>query len=121
MVGIQKVGGIPELANPQLKGLRAEKLEQSPNAVRDEFDVSSKALQASKALGMFDETQEERVRREERVTQVRDSLEKGLYKLQDVLLQVAARITKYVTEINGSERVANSIPTDTNAKLDVQT
>lgn len=110
MVGIQSIGEVPELANPVLTGSRAVTQKQNAygDTPRDELDVSPQAQQTAQALGAFKETEAEKQQREERITEIRDSLEKGTHRLQQVLLQVASRISGYVSDAGGTPSTSNT-------------
>lgn len=100
MVGIYGIGMTPEPANPRRVNGYTKQADTQDTAARDVVLISQEAQSAaedaatiSKFVGLSEKQAEIR---EERVAQVRESLEKGTYKVQQVVLQVAARITKYL-------------------------
>ena len=92
MVGIHGIGEIPEPANSKKAPERSATRDiAASNAARDGVELSTESVTASKAA---------RVRaveiREERVAKAKESIEQGAYRIQEVVLQVADRIARYV-------------------------
>lgn len=94
MVGVSNIGFYAEPANPRrMNGLRAESgVAATPVTAlgEDAAEVGETARMLAKA-----NEQEEKLQAE-RLEQIRQSLEQGTYRVQEVLLQVAARIAKVV-------------------------
>lgn len=97
MVGIFGIGGIPEPANPR----RVEGFNQNAgtarSVTRDEVLISAEAQDAAAINRLVQEANKKAEEiRAERVAQVKKSLEQGTYKVQEVVLQVAARVSRYI-------------------------
>jgi len=94
MVGVSNIGLYAEPANPRrMNGLRAENKPAptpAPAVGEDAAEVSAVARLLAKANEQEDQLQAERLE------QIRQSLEQGTYRVQEVLLQVAARIARFV-------------------------
>lgn len=97
MVGISGLDFYAEPANPR----RVNKLENTaePLPVGPADDGTTKADAATlgpAALFLAKAIEENDPISQERVEQIRKSLEQGTYRVQEVLLKVAARIAKFV-------------------------
>ena len=93
MVGITQIGTMAESANPKWATERVRG-KQANSANQDKLNVSSAGVYAAK-LATQDTTLQDKLR-EERIQQIREALDKGTYQVQQVVLQVASRITKYL-------------------------
>jgi len=96
MVGVEGIGRIPEPASPKRAQRHAGHSEAAPVAARDEMRLSPAAQDAADVARLLAEAERQAEIRTERVAEVNASLERGTYKLQEVVLQVAARMSKYV-------------------------
>ncbi len=94
MVSIQGIGGIPEPANSrQTHGRNRTSSATPPAKAGDDVQISSAASQAAQAVA---QTSGQSEVREERIAQARENIEQGVYRIQEVVLQVAGRISKFV-------------------------
>ena len=99
MVGVQGIGSIPEPANPRRVQGRASGFDAAGAEARDEVRISPTAQEAVSVARLLKEAERQAVVRAEHIAEVEASLERGTYKLQEVVLQVAARISRYVREL----------------------
>ncbi|MCX5768687.1 MAG: flagellar biosynthesis anti-sigma factor FlgM [Candidatus Hydrogenedentes bacterium] len=97
MVGVSSIGIYAEPANPRrVNELRTEAErfaaggDEEPAPVTDGANLGATALILAKASEQDDPV------RTERIEQIRKSLEQGTYRVQEVLLKVAARIAKFL-------------------------
>ena len=95
MVGVPGIGNISGPANPKRADVRGRQVSFPESKVQDEVLISREGQEAS-AVAQFVEKEVDGEQREARIAEVRESLEQGTYKLQEVVLQVAARIAKYL-------------------------
>ena len=95
MVGIQGIGGTPDPANAKQVSDRAKAQAAAAPPAKDGIEISSEAQQASQ-VARFKELSPGDVIREDRVAQAKQNLEQGIYRVQEVLLQVANRLAAYV-------------------------
>ena len=94
MVGIQGIAGVPEpVGGARVRG-RSNAPAPSIGPSTDGIEISPQAAQASAAVPRATEGQNEI--REERVAESRQRIEDGAYKLQEVVLHVAARLSRFV-------------------------
>ena len=99
MVGVQGIGSIPEPANPRRAQGRASGFDAAGAEARDEVRISPVAQEAASVARLIEEAERQAEVRAEHVAEVKASLERGTYKLQEVVLQVAARVSRYVREL----------------------
>ena len=98
MAGIQGIGGVPEPAPERLANARSRKREESKSAaIQDGLQISSEAQQASDVGRLIQVAKEESDIREERVEAAKQSIERGEYKNENVLREVARNLYKYLT------------------------
>ena len=94
MAGIQGIAGVPEPRS----GARAEGRSPAPVPATapsaDGLEISPQAAQAAGAQVVVGSGHEEI--RLERVAEARQRLEEGTHQLQEVVLNVAARLSKFV-------------------------
>ncbi len=92
MVGIQGIAGAPE----PVGGTRAQGRSKAPapstGPNTDGLDISPQAAQAASAAA----TDGQNEIRAERVAAARQRLEEGTHQLQEVVLDVAARLSRFV-------------------------
>jgi anti-sigma28 factor (negative regulator of flagellin synthesis) len=97
MVGILGIGGVPELANTTPAAVREKRDDLEKGLVRDDVLISQQALDASRITrtsGSSAPNAEEL--QAQRVAQAKQNIEKGAYRVQQVVRQVAARISRFV-------------------------
>lgn len=97
MVGIQGIGGVPEPVGPKQGAGKAKETEKANTASSDGVSISPQAAQAAEVQVVLNLASEVSEIRLERVEQARENIEKGTYKVQDVVRQVAARLTQYIS------------------------
>jgi len=96
MLNIQGVTKLLEPAEPRRVTERGRKAESKPEVTQDAVVFSDEAKQASKAARIAELSKKQSEMRAERIAQAKESIEKGTYKVQEVVLQVATRISKYM-------------------------
>ncbi len=97
MVGIQGIVPVAEPANPRRVTERAAQQAVAANpGARDEVDISLQAQDASAMARLMSQAEPKTEIHAEKVAKVRKALEQGSYRVQQVVLQVAARISKYL-------------------------
>lgn len=94
MVGINGIGGVPEPTNtgPNRK-LPAPPPEVAPS---DDVEISQEAVSASSRGQLITRSEDTSQLRVERIAQAKENLEQGVYRVQEVVLQLADRIAQYV-------------------------
>ena len=98
MVSIQGIGGIPEPGNSKPTQKRGGHDDVKTSRVTDDgVEISAQATQAAKAAQVVAQTNATSEIREERIAQAKENIEQGAYKLQEVVLAVASRISKYIS------------------------
>ncbi len=103
MVGIYGIGGIPEPANAAQVGTQPNKKEapKAAAAQQDGVTLSTEALSTAKAVQLSQESEQQARLQAERVARAKERIEQGTYRVQSVVLLVAARITRAMgTEIS---------------------
>jgi len=95
MVGIQGIGEITGPANPRRATERGREVNTSA-PVQDELSLSPKAEQASAVAKILEQNAEQSEMQQKRIEEIREALDQGTYQVQQVVLQVASRITKYL-------------------------
>ena len=96
MVGINGIGGFPEPVNTkQVSGPKAPALLAQTQPV-DGVEISPEALNASSRGQLVSRSETADKLRLERIAQAKENLEQGVYRIQEVVLQVADRIAQYV-------------------------
>ena len=94
MVGIQGIAGVPEpVGGARVRG-RSNAPAPSIGPSTDGIEISPQAAQASAAATRATEGQSEV--RLERVAEARQRIEDGAHRLQEVVLHVAARLSRFV-------------------------
>lgn len=98
MIGIQGIGGVQEPTPPKTGPGKAKAPEAvAEEALTDGVSISPEAAEASETSSVVSQAAAANEVRQERVEQARESIEKGTYKVQDVVRQVASRLTKFVS------------------------
>ena len=96
MVGINGIGGLSEPVNTkQVSGPKSlAPLAQTQQA--DDVEISPEALNASSRGQLVTRSETADQLRAERIAQAKENIEQGVYRIQEVVLQVADRIAQYV-------------------------
>jgi len=103
MVGIYGITGIPEPATTTPEPARgkrpAVRADEASSVEQDQIVLSPEAHQAS-AAARFVEAAKARSEeiRAERITEARKQLEEGAYRIQEVVLAVAARVSQFLAD-----------------------
>lgn len=97
MIGLQGIGGVPEPVGAKPGTVKAKETEKSSVGSSDGVSISAEAAEAAEVQVVLDLADQVSDIRQERVTQARESIEQGTYKVQDVVRQVAARLTNYIS------------------------
>jgi len=96
MVGIQQIGGIVEPTGASRAQKRDRKVDANQRAGEDQVAISSEARAAAIVQRLVENAGNEQGVRAEEVARARENLQQGTYKVQRIVLQVAARIAPYV-------------------------
>lgn len=98
MVGIKGIGGIPEPVPEQPTGVRERaKREEVRNAeAQDGVRISAEAQEAATVARLVQIAKQEPDIRPDRVAEAKEKIERGDYKLPNVLAEVARRISEYL-------------------------
>jgi anti-sigma28 factor (negative regulator of flagellin synthesis) len=99
MVGIKGVGGIPEPAPERPANVRDRKRDEAKiaSSKEDGVRISPQAQEAADAARLRQVTESGSGIRADRVAAARESIERGDYKLPNVVAEVARRLSKYLT------------------------
>ncbi len=93
MVGIQGIGGTSGPVNAKQVASRA-KAQAAAAPPKDGIEISGEAQQAS-LVARFKELSQSDAIRQDRVAQAKQNLEQGVYRVQEVVLQVANRLAEF--------------------------
>lgn len=96
MVGVQRIGEVAEPANPRRATERGREV-KTPIAAKDEVTLSPMAEQASAVAKILEKSEEQSQAQKARIEEIREALDKGTYQVQQVVLQVASRMTRYLS------------------------
>jgi len=97
MVGVSSIGIYAEPANPRrVNELRTEAERSAADATDESAPVADGVTLGPAALVLAKASEQDDPIRAERIEQIRKSLEQGTYRVQEVLLKVAARIARFV-------------------------
>ena len=97
MVGINGIGNVPELANTKPDSVRDRKKTDSSSVGRtDGVEISSEAKQATEVARIAELSKAQDDIRQKEVEAARQAIEQGTYKTVSNILQVAARVGKYL-------------------------
>ena len=96
MVNLVQLGGVPEPGGnkPVQNRERTAPSTEETSTSSDALAISPEASQAAETID-FTNVQTSEVRLE-KVEQAKENIEQGTYKVQEVVVQVAARLTQYV-------------------------
>lgn len=89
MVGIHGIGGPSDPVNPRQGPGRVKPAEVPSAAASDDVQISAEAAAVS-AAGKGSALRDERIER------AKENIEQGVYRIQEVVLQVADRIAQFV-------------------------
>jgi len=95
MVGIHGIGQTYEPANPRRAEDRNKNTAASATTYRDQICFSKQAQSAATITDWLSKSSDNDVRAE-KLAEITHSLEQGSYRLQQVLLQTAARVSRYL-------------------------
>lgn len=96
MVGIQGIGGTSGPVNAKQVASRAKAQAAAAAPAKDGIEISGEAQQAS-LVARYKELSQSDAIREDRVAQAKQNLEQGVYRVQEVVLQVANRLAEFVS------------------------
>lgn len=97
MVGVSGIGFYAEPANPRrVNELRTESDSPARGVTDEPAPSTDGATLGAAALLLAKASEQDDPIREQRIEQIRQSLEHGTHRLQEVLLKVAARIGNFV-------------------------
>ncbi|HUW59910.1 MAG TPA: hypothetical protein VMZ06_02800 [Candidatus Bathyarchaeia archaeon] len=97
MVGISGIGIYAEPANPRrVNELRTEAEPPAAGVADEPAPLADGATLSAAALLLAKASEQDDPISEQRLEQIRKSLEQGTYRLQEVLLKVAARIARFI-------------------------
>lgn len=97
MIGIQGIGGVPEPVGPKQGTSKAKESDSTTTPSSDGVSISPEAAEAAEVQVVLNLATQVSDIRQERVEEARENIEKGTYKVQDVVRQVAARLTQYIS------------------------
>ena len=116
MVGIQGIGKTPDYANPTSPDTRVKETDTKATTPLDKTLISDAARKAQVAQRLLQNTKAEPDVREKQIARVREAIEQGTYKVQQVLLQVASHLSKYLNRTpqdGASAQASSSTPSTT--------
>lgn len=112
MVGMDKIVGVQEPtlvrgsqyakpADSEIQPVTQQAAGQNAGSTtktsgKDEVELSPKAREMADAMRLFQQSQADEEERAKQVKQVREAIEKGATRVQQVLLVVASRVSKYL-------------------------
>lgn len=97
MVGIQGVNGAPDPLGTKPAAAGQNRAPQtSVEPAQDGVEFSAQASRAAAVQNAVQAASNQSEIREQRVAEAKDRIEQGAYRLQEVVLQVAARVSQFV-------------------------
>jgi anti-sigma28 factor (negative regulator of flagellin synthesis) len=97
MIGVYGVGDAPELNGPRAATPRTRPAETAAPRPTDGVEISREAATAARGILTNSATAPApETIRAERIERAKENIAQGAYRLQEVVLQVAARIAPYV-------------------------
>lgn len=98
MAGINGIGGIPEPISVRPANTRDRKgdVQSTSSTAQDDVAISSEAQEAAGVARLAQSANSGPDIRAEKVAAAKESLDRGDYKRQDVIEEVAKRISKYL-------------------------
>ncbi len=99
MIGIQGFGAVQEPSGSKQGPGRTKESDKAPTLpVSDGVTISPQAAEAAAVTtSVVAEAAATNEVRQERIEQAKESIEQGTYKVQDVVRQVASRLTRFVS------------------------
>ena len=98
MVGVNGIGGAPEPTPERPASARDRKRnEATETRSQDGVRISNEAQEAASVARLSQAAGQESEIRADRVAAARENLEKGLYKKENVVVEVAKRLTRLLT------------------------
>jgi len=98
MVGINGIGGIPEPLPDRPANVRDRKREVENASVREDgVQISSEAREAASSARLASPVRGGDEVRAEQVAAAKERIERGDFKLPEVVAEVARRLSKYLT------------------------
>ncbi|MBN4046763.1 flagellar biosynthesis anti-sigma factor FlgM [bacterium AH-315-P07] len=98
MIGVQGFGAVQEPTGPKHGPGRAKESDKTTNNPEpDGVSFSAEAEQVAETTSVAADSGIGNQIRQERVERAKESIEEGTYKIQDVVRQVASRLTKFVS------------------------
>lgn len=98
MVGINGVGGIPEPTPDRPASVRDRKREADSAPVREDgVRISPEAQEAANSARLASIAREDDGVRAEQVAAARERIERGEFRLPEVVAEVARRLSKYLS------------------------
>jgi anti-sigma28 factor (negative regulator of flagellin synthesis) len=96
MVNIVNLNGVPEPNNnkPVQSKERTAPAPEAASTDSDAIAISPEASQAAETVELAHAADSEL--RQEKIEQAKENIEQGTYKVQEVVIQVAARLSQYV-------------------------
>lgn len=94
MVGVPGIGGVPEPVKAKPSPPRHEAASRDAGKA-DRVEISPAAIKASQGAQATQSTRRGSEIRADRVAAAKENLEQGVYRIQEVVLQVAERIGRF--------------------------
>lgn len=98
MVAIDRIIGIRERTDAKRTDERPAAVARGDAGAHDGVRISPEAHRAAEVAQLLETSESGGAIRAEQVAQARAALEQGTYRLQRVVLQVVARVSRYVSE-----------------------
>jgi anti-sigma28 factor (negative regulator of flagellin synthesis) len=97
MVGVKGVGGIPEPTPERPANVRERRREDvKSSATQDGVQISSEAQEASAVARLVQLAKQEAEIRPDKVASAKEAIERGDYKIPEVIAEVAKRLSRYL-------------------------
>jgi hypothetical protein len=96
MVGVQGIGGVAGPGGPGGQPPRNTKTVDTSTAVHDEVSLSREAKDTATAARLL--AASDSPIRDESVARARENIEQGSFRLQQVVLSVAARVSRFISD-----------------------
>lgn len=95
MIAVYGVGDVPSVAGPRDGAVKPRPAQSADSQATDGVEISAEAAAAAARTKLAAQTPGEALRAE-RIEQAKRNIEEGAYRLQEIVLEVAARIAPYV-------------------------
>ncbi len=96
MVGIQGISGVPEPTGPRPAPGRGTPPPTSDSTPTDGTSFSPEASKAAQVQSLISSAEGQSDLRVEKVAEAKANIEQGTHKLQEAVLQVAARVSQII-------------------------